>query len=155
MKYNLKGLEKERKLTKVFVEQPRLHWVCYKQIEDSWFFLLVSTFYTFRCGFGRCCCLPSYYHSWSVELPSWLTSLQSTTTLPGSLYNVLNVVFSSDCKLYHFSELETARAGFYGRRKFFVTGAAAAAFTLVEKDEQRPAPHSVILRAVRPYSEIV
>ena len=55
------------------------------------------------------------------------------------------------------SRLETARAGFTGGRRVSVTGAAAAAFTdvtLVEKDGQPPAANSVILRAVRPYSEI-
>ena len=48
-------------------------------------------------------------------------------------------------------------AGFTGGRRVSVTGAAAAAFidvTLVEKDGQPPVAHSVILRAVRPYSEV-
>ena len=53
--------------------------------------------------------------------------------------------------------LKNARAGSTGGRRVSVTGAAAAAFidvTLVEKDGQPSAAHSVILRAVRPYSEI-
>ena len=55
------------------------------------------------------------------------------------------------------TRLKNARAGSTGGRRVSVTGAAAAAFidvTLVEKDGQPPAAHSVILRAVRPYSEI-
>ena len=57
----------------------------------------------------------------------------------------------------HGSKLKTARVGFTSGRRVSVTGAAAAAFidvTLVEKDGQPPAAHSVILTAVRAYSEI-
>ena len=55
------------------------------------------------------------------------------------------------------SVIKTARVGFTSGRRVSVTGAAAAAFidvTLVEKDGQPPAAHSVILTAVRAYSGI-
>ena len=69
-------------------------------------------------------------------------------------------MFSGTLSFLHgrcLSKLETARAGFTSGRRVSVTGAAAAPFidvTLVEKDGQPSAAHSVILRAVRPYSEI-